>query len=274
MIFLAKNQINILFIADIIGKPGLNIVKKYLGAIKKNYNIEFCIANGENGAGGKGLTESVARDYFSVGINVITSGNHIFDRFKIYKFLNEHHRILRPINYPLSNHGHGSLIATIQDGTKIGVINAQGRTFMYPIDCPFRTITEEINKMTKITPIIILDFHAEATAEKMALGWHLDGKVSAVIGTHTHVQTADERILSNGTAYITDVGMTGPYNSVIGLNKTVAIKRFLNQIPVRYQIADGDSRFCGVVITINIHDGKATHIERLFFKNGCKDNRW
>lgn len=260
-----KEQINVLFIADIVGKPGLNIVKKYIGSIKKEYKIDFCIANGENGAGGKGLTESIAHEYFALGINVITSGNHIFEKYKFFKFLNENQRILRPINYPLSNHGHGSLIASIEDGIHIGVINAQGRTYMYPIDCPFRKISEEINRINQITPIIIVDFHAEATAEKMAMGWYLDGKVSAVIGTHTHVQTADERILNKGTAYITDVGMTGPYDSVIGMNKKIAINRFLNQIPIRYQIAENDPRFCGVVITVNVKDGKAEKIERLYY---------
>ena len=260
-----KEQVNILFIADIIGKPGLNIVKKHIGVIKQKYNIDFCIANGENGAGGKGLTESIAYEYFEIGINAITSGNHIFEKNKLFKFLNENQRILRPINYPLSNNGHGSLIATIKNGIQIAVINAQGRTFMYPIDCPFRKISEEINRICQITPMIIVDFHAEASAEKMAMGWYLNGKVSAVIGTHTHVQTADERILNKGTAYITDVGMTGPYDSVIGLNTEIAIKRFLNQVPVRYQIAETDPRFCGVVITVNTRNGKAISIERLFY---------
>ena len=262
---MGEHLVNILVIADIIGKPGLNVVKKYLESIKKKYDIDFCIANGENGAGGKGLTEIIAHEYFDIGINAITSGNHIFDKNKIFKFLNENRRILRPINYPPANHGHGSLIATISDEIKIGVINAQGRTFMYPIDCPFRTISEEINQISQVTPIIIVDFHAEASAEKVAMGWYLNGKVSAVIGTHTHVQTADERILNKGTAYITDVGMTGPYDSVIGLNKEIAIKRFLNQVPLRYQVAEADPHLCGVVIRIEIKSGKAVSIERLFY---------
>ena len=264
-----KKHLNLLFIADIIGKPGLNVVRRHINAVKKKYNIDFCIANGENGAGGKGLTEPIAYEYFEIGIDAITSGNHIFEKDKIFTFLNENQRILRPINYPLSNHGHGSLIATIKNGIKIAVINAQGRTFMYPIDCPFRTISEEINRISQITPVIIVDFHAEASAEKVAMGWYLNGKVSAVVGTHTHVQTADERILDKGTAYITDVGMTGPFDSVIGLKKDVAIKRFINQIPARYQIADADLRFCGVVITVDAINGKAISIERLFFKDVC-----
>jgi len=266
---LEKKQLNLLFIADIIGKPGLNVVRRHIDAIKKKFKIDFCIANGENGAGGKGLTEPIAYEYFKIGIDAITSGNHIFEKDNIFTFLNENHRILRPINYPESNHGHGSLIATIKNGIKIAVINAQGRTFMYPIDCPFRAISEEINRLSLITPVIVVDFHAEASAEKVAMGWYLNGKVSAVIGTHTHVQTADERILDKGTAYITDVGMTGPFNSVIGLKKEVAIKRFLNQVPARYQIADADLRFCGVVITVDAINGKAISIERLFFKDVC-----
>jgi len=262
---LDKQNVNILFIADIIGKPGLDIVRRYIDEIKKKHQIDFCIANGENGAGGKGLTEIIAQEYYRIGINVITSGNHIFEKNKIFRFLNENNRILRPINYPLSNYGHGSLIASTKDGTKIAIINAQGRTFMYPIDCPFKAISEEINRISHITKIIIVDFHAEASAEKIAMGWYLDGKVSAVIGTHTHVQTADERILTKGTAYITDVGMTGPYDSVIGLKKEIAIERFIKQIPIRYQVAEADPHFCGVVIKINKNNGKASHIERIFY---------
>lgn len=258
-----KNTVNILFIADVVGKPGLNAVTKHINRVKEEYNIDFCIANGENAAGGKGLTYDIALQYYSLGIDVITGGNHIFDKNKIYKYLDQDNKILRPINYPKSVHGRGSYIGTIKDDLKIGVINAQGRTFMYSIDCPFRITLEEVRRMSEITPIILVDFHAEATAEKVAMGWYLDGKVSAVVGTHTHVQTADDKILENGTAYITDVGMTGPVNSVIGLQKEVAIKRFLNQLPVRYQIADGEARFCGVVISIDVSTGKAIKIERL-----------
>ncbi len=257
---------NVLFIADIIGKPGLTVVKQVVKQLREQHQIDFCIANGENGSAGKGLTENIAKEYFNHGIDVITSGNHIFEKFGVHKLLNAYsHRILRPLNYPFGASGRGSLIAAISNNIKIGVINIQGRTFMLPIDCPFRTVKEEINKIRQITPIILIDFHAEATAEKMAMGWYLNGKVSAIIGTHTHVQTADEVILDKGTAYITDVGMTGPYNSVIGMKKEVAIKRFIQQLPERYQPADSDLKFAGVVITINTENGKAESIKRLFF---------
>ncbi len=262
---LNQAKINVLFIADIIGNPGLAIIRRVVNQVREKYQIDFCIANGENGSAGKGLTEKIAYEYFKNGIDIITSGNHIFEKFHVHKFLNTNQKILRPLNYPMGASGKGSLVASLSNNIKIGVINIQGRTFMLPIDCPFRTVSEEINKIKKLTPIIIVDFHAEATAEKMAMGWYLNGRVSAVIGTHTHVQTADETILNKGTAYITDVGMTGPHNSVIGMKKEVAIKRFIQQLPERYQPADSDLRFAGIVITINTQDGKAEKITRLLF---------
>lgn len=262
---LIQKTINVLFIADIIGKPGLIIVKNVVKQLREQYQIDFCIANGENGSAGKGLTEKIALDYFSNGIDAITSGNHIFEKYGVHKLLNTNHKIIRPLNYPLGASGKGSLIVTLSNNIKIAVINIQGRTFMLSIDCPFRSVKEEINKLKNITPIIIVDFHAEATAEKMAMGWYLNGRVSALIGTHTHIQTADETILDKGTAYITDVGMTGPYNSVIGMKKEVAIKRFIQQLPERYQPAESDLKFAGVVITINAENGKAENIKRLLF---------
>lgn len=261
---LEKNEINVLFIADIVGKPGLNIVQKYISELKNKYKIHFCIANGENGAGGKGLTRKIANTYFDLGIDVITSGNHIFEKSNIFKQLADDKRLLRPLNYPPTNSGKGSHIALVENGVKIAVISLQGRTFMYPIDCPFRSISEELNHLSQTTKIIVVDFHAEATAEKLAMGWYLNGKVSAVIGTHTHVQTADERILDKGTAYITDAGMTGPYDSVIGLKKEIAIRRFIDQTPSYYQVAEGDPKFCGVIIKIEKSTGKAIHIERIY----------
>ena len=214
-----KLSANILFIADIIGTPGLKIIKKSLPIIKKKYLIDFCLANGENGAGGKGLSEEIANEYFRNGIDIITSGNHIFENYKIHRMLDKGDKILRPLNYPKGVIGKGSSIYRVFNDLNIGVINIQGRTFMYNIDCPFRIAIDEIDKMKRVTPIIIVDFHSEATAEKLAMAWYLDGKVSAVIGTHTHVQTNDEQILPKGTAYITDVGMTGPFDSVIGMKK-------------------------------------------------------
>ncbi|NIV95609.1 TIGR00282 family metallophosphoesterase [candidate division KSB1 bacterium] len=253
----------ILFIADIVGKPGLEIVSKLTPTLREKYKIDFCIANGENGCEGKGLTKRIARDYFNLGIDLITSGNHIWDNRDIYELLNTNGRILRPLNYPNGNHGKGSTIVNLEGGPKIGVINLQGRTFMYNIDCPFRRGLSEVRRMQNLSDIIIVDFHAEATAEKVAMGWYLDGKVSAVIGTHTHVPTADERVLPEGTAYITDVGMTGPFDSVIGLKKELAIKRFLHQTPVRFKTAEENLRFCAVAISVDCESGKATSIERI-----------
>ncbi|MFQ6113265.1 MAG: TIGR00282 family metallophosphoesterase [bacterium] len=258
-----KKVIKVLFIADIVGQPGLEIATKLTPGLKEKYNIDFCIANGENGCNGKGLTQKIARHYFNLGIDVITSGNHIWANRDIYDLLENSGRILRPLNYPDGNCGSGSTVIETDAGVRIGVVNLQGRTFMYSIDCPFKRGLAEVRRIHKETKIIIVDFHAEATAEKMAMGWYLDGKVSAVIGTHTHVQTADERILPEGTAYITDVGMTGPFDSVLGLKKEIAISRFLHQTPVRYKPAEDDLKFCGAVIAIEFETGKATHIERV-----------
>jgi len=255
--------INVLFIADIVGKPGLEITTKMLPGLKEKYHIDFCIANGENGCEGKGLTEKIARQYFGIGIDVITSGNHIWYNWDIFDSLKTNPRILRPLNYPDGNHGHGSTVVEIRDNLKIAVLNLQGRTFMFPIECPFRKGAEEVKRLRRETNMIIVDFHAEATAEKIALGWHLDGKVSAVLGTHTHVPTADERILPNGTAYMTDVGMTGPIDSVIGLKKELAIKRFMHQTPVRYKPAEENLQLCSTVVSIDEETGKATNIQRV-----------
>jgi len=260
---IANRHINILFIADIVGKPGLEIASKLLPGILEKRNIAFCIANGENGCEGKGLTEKLARNYFNLGIDVITSGNHIWYNRDIYKMLKSDERIIRPLNYPSGNYGRGSTVIQKDGLPPIAVLNLQGRTYMFNIDCPFRTGLDEVKKLQKSAKIIIVDFHAEATAEKIAMGWYLDGKVSAVLGTHTHVPTADERILPEGTAYITDAGMTGPFDSVIGLKKEIAISRFLHQTPARYKPATENLRFCGVVVTVDTESGTADKIERL-----------
>lgn len=259
-----KKTVNILFIADVVGNPGLDIVEKNLDAIKREYNIDACIANGENGKNGKGLTETLAKKYFSLGIDVITGGNHTWNFANFRQYLNTTRRVLRPLNYPDEVPGYGWTTISTKAGIEVGVINLQGRTFMYPIDCPFKKSMEIIKTLKKKTSIIIIDFHAEASAEKMALAWYLDGKVSAIIGTHTHVQTADERILPHGTAYITDAGMTGPYDSVIGLEPQIAIKRFISQIPERYHIASGRSQFCGVVVKISPETGRTENIIRIY----------
>jgi hypothetical protein len=258
-----QTVINVLFIADIVGESGMQLVRERLPDIKECYNIDFCIANGENASDGKGLTEKTVEKLLDCGINVITSGNHIWERERFHEKMDSFQSVLRPLNYPKGNTGKGSLIHQVHNSCKIGVLNLQGRIFMQPIDCPFWLGMEEIKKLRKSTPCIIVDFHAEATAEKVAFALYVDGLVSAVIGTHTHVQTADERILPNNTAYITDAGMTGPIDSVIGINKKVAIRRFLYQIPVRYEVAVGDAQFNGVVITIDIQSGKAQKIQRI-----------
>ena len=263
IINLKKKEVNVLFIADIIGKPGLEITATLLPSLKKKYNIDLCIANGENGAAGKGLTEKIAKTYFSIGIDVITSGNHIWDNKNFYPFLATHDKILRPFNYPEGNVGRGYTIINIWDDIPALIINLQGKTFMFPINCPFRAASRVIEKYKDQVKIIIIDFHAEASAEKIALGWYLDGKISALIGTHTHVQTADERVLPYGTAYITDAGMTGPMDSVIGMKKEIAIQRFLKQVPIRYQPATDNNKLCAVVMKIDTETGRATSIERL-----------
>lgn len=260
---LNKNTVNILFIADIVGKPGLEIVTKLLPGLIDKHKVDFCIANGENACEGKGLTQKLARTYFSLGIDAITSGNHIWDNRDIYDLLKEPgSKILRPANYPEGNLGSGSVIIE-KNGVKLGVLNLQGRTFMFPIDCPFQKSLVEVRKLQRQTPLIFVDFHAEASAEKMAMGWSLDGKVTAVVGTHTHVPTADERLLHQGTAYLTDAGMTGPFDSVIGLEKDLAIKRFMRQTFVRYRPAKENIKLCSVLVTAEKDTGKAVDISRI-----------
>lgn len=255
--------LTVLFIADIVGKPGLDITALLLPALKKEHNVDLCIANGENGANGKGLTEAIVRQYFSVGIDVVTSGNHIWDTAASRKVLTDFERVIRPANYPRGNPGRGSVIFTCRNGDAVAILNLQGRTFMYPLDCPFKLAQSEVERLRQHTKFIIIDFHAEATAEKLAFGWFMDEKASAVIGTHTHIQTADERILPGGTAFITDIGMTGPHDSVIGLDKTVAIKRFVYQVPEKYQMAVGNNRLNGVLLKLNRTNGKTVEIKRL-----------
>lgn len=253
----------ILFIADIVGKPGYEVLSTYLPSLKKQYNVDFTIANGENGAQGKGLTEQLAKKYYSLGIDVLTGGNHSWTYAAFRRYLDQSDRVLRPANYPREAPGKGAALYKTESGLSIGVVNLQGRTFMYQIDCPFKRGLEEVERLRQHTSVIFMDVHAEATAEKLALGWYLDGKASAVVGTHTHVQTADERILPHGTAYITDVGMTGPNDSVIGLDVEVAIKRFIRGIPEHYQMATANIRLNGVVVEVDVQTGRAKSITRI-----------
>jgi hypothetical protein len=253
----------ILFVADIFGQTGKRMASIYIPTIVEKNNIDLVIANGENIAGGFGLTDNLVRKLHNYGVDVITTGNHVWDRKEFVTQIHKHENVLRPFNYPTTTPGKGSTIVKSRRGHLVGVLNLQGRTSMPPTDCPFRLGETEIERIRKQTPIIFVDFHAEATAEKMALGWHIDGTVSALIGTHTHVQTADERILPAGTAYLTDAGMTGPHDSVIGVKPADAIRRFLTQIPTRFTPSENGARFCGVLLDIDPITGKAIHIERL-----------
>ena len=251
------------FIGDIFGKPGRRLVQEKLHSLIQEYRVDFCIANVENSAAGFGITPEIAEDLVNSEIDVLTSGNHIWDKRAIVPYLSEQPRLLRPHNYPAGTPGKGIFIGDSNCGVRIGVINLQGRVFMASIDCPFTTGLAAVEYIRKQTPIIIIDFHAEATSEKQACGWFFDGRVSAVVGTHTHVQTADERILPKGTAYITDLGMTGPHDSIIGSVPDLALDRFLRQIPIRLEPATGNLRICGAVVEIDETNGRALQIQRI-----------
>ena len=253
----------ILFIGDIVGKPGRKAIQKGLPGLMSKLKIDFVIANGENAAGGFGITQAIGEDLFSLGIDILTSGNHIWDKKEAVTYIAKENRLLRPANYPPDVPGAGTMIMKSRSGHAIGVLNLEGRVFMRPIDCPFQAAKREVRELKKETNIIIVDFHGEATSEKAAIGWFLDGEVSALIGTHTHVQTADERILPQGTAFISDAGMTGPVNSIIGVKKSQIINKFLTQIPVRFETARGESLLSCVVVDVNAKTGKASSIQRI-----------
>ena len=255
--------VNILFIGDIVGKPGRQAVSRELHRLVDRYNIDLVIANGENASGGFGITTETARELFGCGVHLFTSGNHIWDKKEVLEYLKKEERIIRPANYPEGAPGKGSAVFTTPGGVKVGVLNLEGRVFMDALDCPFRAADREVAALAAITPVIIVDFHAEATSEKSSLGWYLDGRVSAVVGTHTHVQTADERLLTAGTAYISDVGMTGAFDSVIGVRKDEPIYRFLTQLPAKFEVAKKDIRMNAVVLTIDETSGRALGIERI-----------
>ena len=260
---------NILFIGDIFGRPGRNIVRKHLKSLVAEHAIDLAIANGENCAAGFGITGAQAEEIFDLGIDVITTGNHIWDKREILEYFemadgNPHspaRRVLRPGNFPPKMPGWGVYEGTSRAGIPYAVMNLQGRVFMTSNDDPFRKADELLQKIS--AKVILLDFHAETTSEKVAMGWYLDGRVSAVLGTHTHIPTADERVLTKGTAYQTDVGMTGPYDSVIGVKKELIIAKFLNNMPIRFEPAEGDVRLCGVVIDCDEATGRARAIQRI-----------
>lgn len=250
---------NVLFIGDIVGKPGRDAVKEFLPELRNEYDLNLVIANSENASGGRGLTKDIAREIYNLGIDIITMGNHVWDQREIISFIDEDNKLIRPANYPKGAPGKGSVICS-KNNIKVGIINLSGRVFMNPLDNPFTMIIPLVNKIREETPIIIVDFHAEATSEKVAMGWLLDGKVSAVLGTHTHIQTADARILENGTAYITDAGMTGPRDSVLGVKKEIIINNFLTQMPARFDVADGKYQINAVYLDIDEQTGKASKI--------------
>ncbi len=256
----------ILFIGDIVGKPGRMAVRELLPAIIENYRIDLVIANCENAAAGFGVTRDIVEELFRNRVDVLTSGNHIWDKKEVLEFVEDYETLLRPANYPEGVPGFGSVVVPSPTGAPVGVINLAGRVFMHSLDCPFRSAEKEIEKLRKKTSIIIVDMHAEATSEKQAIGWFLDGRVSAVLGTHTHVQTADERIMPKGTAYITDVGMSGPFDSIIGTRKDAVLERFLTSMPNKFDVARGDVRLQGVVLGVDPASGRALEIERLSVK--------
>ena len=255
--------VRILFIGDIVGRPGRDLLKRGLTAIVDHHSIDVVIANAENSAAGFGITREIGDQLLDWGVDVMTSGNHIWDKKEALDYIGTEPRLLRPANYPAGAPGNGSYLTRTRHGETIGVINIMGRVFMLNIDDPFTVVLREIDAMRERTRTIFVDFHAEATSEKIAMGWHLDGRVSAVVGTHTHVQTADERILPKGTAYLTDVGMTGPHDSIIGVDIAAALGRFLTALPAKFETATGNPRLHAVIVETDSQTGRAVDIERL-----------
>ena len=254
---------NILMVGDIFGDSGRAALTKLLPRLRQEHAIDVTVVNIENAAGGFGVTPQIARTVLEGGgVDVLTSGNHIWDKKEIIPYIGKENLLLRPANFPAGTPGAGYI--TIKAGPhRVGVLNLMGRVFMNPIDCPFRKADEVVEELRRDTPVVVVDMHAEATSEVMAMGWYLDGRVSAVVGTHRHVQTADERLLPGGTAYITDLGMTGPVDSVIGVDKDIIIQRFLTQMPIRFEPAKGPAALRGVVIAVDPETGRATSIQRL-----------
>lgn len=273
---MAKEHINILFIGDIVGSPGLNMLETFLPGFIKKYEADFVIANGENSHKGKGINRSIIKTLHNLGVHAITGGNHSFAKWKVFSYMKDDDRILRPLNYPKGNPGYGYGIYDIPEtDRKIGVLNLQGRTFINSnLDDPFSTAEWALERIKKETDIIFVDFHAEATAEKLSLAWDLDGEISVFVGTHTHIPTADARILPNGTGYISDVGMTGAFDSVLGMDKNVAIKRFKLGTPHRYKLADGNNHICALLARVDTESKQCTHIEPIIYPsfNGTNAN--
>ncbi|MGG3466707.1 TIGR00282 family metallophosphoesterase [Neobacillus pocheonensis] len=258
---------NLLFIGDVVGSPGRDMVKEYLPKLKEKYRPHLTIINGENAAGGKGITEKIYRQFLEQGAQAVTLGNHAWDNREIFEFIDKAKYLVRPANFPKNTPGTGLVFLKIND-LEVAIINLQGRTFMNPIDCPFQKADELVSIAKERTPFIFVDFHAEVTSEKQAMGWYLDGRVSAVVGTHTHVQTADNRILPGGTAYLTDVGMTGPYDGILGVEREAVLKRFLTSLPVRFEVPTaGRNQLSAVLIDLDRKSGQAKKIQPILIND-------
>lgn len=253
---------NIMMIGDICGKPGRTTAFYYIDELIAQYRVDLVLANGENSAGGVGITREVLEELLQHGIDVVTTGNHVWDKKEIYDFIDKTDKLIRPANYPPGTPGRGHLILPHKN-SNIGIINLAGRVFMPQMDCPFRAADQILTEIQSRCDIIFVDFHAETTSEKMALAWYLDGRVSALVGTHTHVQTADERVLPQGTAFISDVGMVGPRDSVLGVDKDIVINKFLSGLPAKFSLAKGSTVFCAVIIEVDEITGKALAIQRI-----------
>jgi 2',3'-cyclic-nucleotide 2'-phosphodiesterase len=261
-----SSEIRVLLVGDAIGRPGREALKKVIPGWRREGRADFVIVNGENSAGGKGITQETMRALLAAGVDVVTTGNHVWANKDVLKIIDVEPRLLRPANFPsgvdVPGHGFG-IFECEESGLKIGVINLIGRVFLDNSECPFRTARMLLQQIHEHTSIVFVDFHAEATSEKIALGWFLDGEVTCLFGTHTHVQTADERLLHQGTAYITDIGMTGAHDGVIGVKSPQVIERFLKGMPVKHEVAEGNVKLCGALVTVDAMTGKATAIERV-----------
>ncbi|MDH4070199.1 MAG: TIGR00282 family metallophosphoesterase [Ignavibacteria bacterium] len=256
---------NIFFIGDIVGKPGLELALSLIPNYVRKFEVDLLIVNGENTTDGKGISADDAKKVFDAGAHVITTGNHVWDRWDSRKVMKADRRILRPLNYPRENGGNGFIVVDLGEKGKVGVVNAQGRVYMQAIDDPFKGVDRVIAKIREETKVVVVDFHADATAEKMCMGWYLDGKVTAVLGTHTHTPTADARILPRGTAFQSDVGMTGPYDSVLGMQKEQALRRILLATPHKYEVATHDVRLCAAFVKADPSTGRALKMESIIF---------
>lgn len=262
---LEGRQLDILFVGDVVGRPGREALGRALKRMRETGFPDLVIANGENAAGGFGLTKDVYHELLDMGVHVLTMGNHTWDKREIFDFIGESDHLVRPLNYPDGTPGRGYTVVEVA-GCLVGIVNVMGRVFMPTLDCPFTSVDHAVEDITSETRVILVDIHAEATAEKMALAHHLDGRVSVVVGTHTHVQTADEIILPGGTAYLTDAGMTGPYRGVIGMNADLALKKMMTQLPTRLEVAEGPAQFNAVRFTIEARTGRALAVERLNYR--------